>query len=85
MNKLPPATLDDVCEGLNELRKAVREGLGVGFGSSTFLEALAICAGMGQSGPGRTVISAIDDAGEKLDRIAEALDRIAANLESPQQ
>lgn len=85
MNKLPPATLDDVCEGLNELRKAVREGLGVGFGNSTFLEALAVCSGMGQSGPGRTVITAIDDAGEKLDRIAEALDRIATHLESSQQ
>lgn len=82
MSKLPPATLDDVCEGLNELRKAVREGLGIGQGNHTNLEAIAVCLGMGPYGAERTAIKAIDDVSENLDRVASALERIADHFDN---
>lgn len=82
MSNLPPATLDDVCEGLNELRKAIREGFGVGQGSFTNLEAIAVCLGMGPNGAEHTSIKAIDDASANLDRVASALERIANYLEN---
>lgn len=62
MNKTPPATLNDVCETIYDLRKTLAEGLGTNFADMTPLQGIAIS------------LQSID---ESLNSIVCALERIA--------
>ena len=78
MKKLPPATLDDVCESLDGLAKKVFEGLSYG----SPLEGIAMCLGMTSQGPGSTVQDEIRELTSEVSRAADNLERIARALES---
>ncbi|QJD55210.1 hypothetical protein Psm1vBMR14_gp59 [Pseudomonas phage MR14] len=78
MKKLPPATLDDVCESLDRLAKKVSDGLIYG----SPLEGIAMCLGMTAYGPSSTVQEEIRELTSEVSRAADNLERIASALES---
>lgn len=76
------ATLDDVVDSVEELRKAISDGLGVSGAGRNPLEAIAMCLGQHSHGIGTTAVDAIGANTDQQSRIADALERIANVLEN---